>query len=1303
MDLERMAQAFPPATLVGDRFRIENIAGIGGMGAVFRAVDERTGAVVALKILIDRSESAMDRFSRESKVLQQLDHPGIVKYVAHGQTIDGDAWLAMEWLEGEDLAARLERSGMRVSESLALAARLAGALGASHELGIVHRDIKPSNVFLPGGRLHDAKLLDFGIARALGAKTALTRTGTIMGTPGYMAPEQFEGQSAIDARADVFSLGALLFECLTGKPAFAGEHLMAVIARLLLEEAPRVDELRDDIPPPIADLVAGMLSKDRDKRPRDGRAVELALSAVRHSTGAPPPARPAIPILTATEQRMVCVVVALVDTSADTTNELGQTIQSPIPHAVLTALRQAILALEARVDEVAGTLLVSLSGDTNPSDQAGRAARCALVMRAHLPDVPMVIVTGRGESSGRLPIGPVVDRAASFLARTQTSDAELEEQARATIWLDDVTRALLDVRFDVLEGPAGAELLGEREVGESSRSLLGKATPCVGRERELAALEAIVEATLSDENAHAVIVTGPPGIGKSRIRYEIVPRLRRRFAELNIWVGRADQARSGSAYFLLGSTLRHAAGILGNEPPQVRREKLLQLVQVVRPEEQMRIAVFIGEVAGEPFPDDADPMLRAARLDATTMANEIRRAFDDFMESATARRPICLLLEDLHWADQPSIRFIDRALGAQRERPLCIIALARPEVHDVFPRLFAGRTVDEIRLGELGRKAAERLVKYALGEHVEPEVLAKILDRAVGNAFVLEEMIRAVAEHRSETLPETVLGMVEARLASLPAEQRRALRAASIFGETFCASGVCTLAFVNRHDEASGILDKLVEREVLRVNGTNRLAGDREYSFRHALLREGTYAMLTAADRALGHELAAEWLESLGETDPVVLAEHWELAGKGVRAAGYFAKAAQQAMHLGDLDVAVTRTNRGLAGQPNGEVRAELLMLKAEAVAFQGDLVESSKYAELALELAHPGTLIHTLALAGMVSNSQNAGDPSKIIAAIPILLSVEPTPEARGAFAWPLSLTTDALFFAGQTDFAKQFLSKLERLAHLAMDTDPAAMAWYCESRGMYEQVVNDNPFVAMQLYRRSIELFEKIGHWHNAAFARSRLTWTLATLGDFEQALMQAGQTRAPSAAVGLLTAINSIMTTFIKLNRGDAEEAIAEATKALSMTESNLAIKSALHVIISRASVDIGRLDDAEEQCLAFQNTSLGLPSAQTAIAAIHGAIALGRGNAQEAIELTSKTIAAKSEPTPHGSYAAFAYVTQARSYEALGDMNGARECIREARDWLLARAEKVEDQGMRNSFLERIPEHRQILKLAGQWQV
>lgn len=275
-----------PGDRVGGRFVLDRVVGSGGAGTVFRAVDARDGAPVAIKLMA-AGDVDTGRFSREVGILAELCHPGVVRYVAHGIDPDGTHYIAMEWLEGEDLASLLARRRLSTEEVLALGRRVAEALAFAHRRGVVHRDVKPSNLCVPGGDVERVKLIDFGLARPARPERPITRTGAILGTPAYMAPEQVQGAPSPSPASDVFALGCVLFECLSGRPPFEGGNLVARLAKILVQESPSLGTLRPGIPPSLDRLVGRMLAKDPADRPRDGAAVATALSVIGAGTQAP--------------------------------------------------------------------------------------------------------------------------------------------------------------------------------------------------------------------------------------------------------------------------------------------------------------------------------------------------------------------------------------------------------------------------------------------------------------------------------------------------------------------------------------------------------------------------------------------------------------------------------------------------------------------------------------------------------------------------------------------------------------------------------------------------------------------------------------------------------------------------------------------------------------------------------------------------------------------------------------------------------------------------------------------------------
>jgi predicted ATPase len=437
-------------------------------------------------------------------------------------------------------------------------------------------------------------------------------------------------------------------------------------------------------------------------------------------------------------------------------------------------------------------------------------------------------------------------------------------------------------------------------VFEAARNLMGKATEFVGRGREISMLTNLFTGTVAESMASAVLVTGPAGAGKSRLRRELVEWVQRRQQRAEVLFGAGDSLGAGSPFAMLGRALRRLAGIQEGEPLDEQRRKLsLRVGRELGPESLPRIAAFLGEIASIHFPDEGNDALRAARISPQLMGDGMRRAFEDWLAAECAARPVLIVLEDLHWGDMGTVSFIDAALRNLRERPLMVLALGRPDVAGVFPQLWADRELQIIRLAPLPRRAAEKLVRGALGPEVEigDAMVDQIVERAGGNPFYLEELIRAAADGRCESLPDSVIGMVQARLDAEGGESRRVLRAASVFGERFSPAGVAAL--LGGDAEAAQVndwLDQLCARELVVRIPAPEGGGGGELTFAHALIREAAYAMLTDEDRALGHRLAGDWLEQSGSGDAMALGEHFRRGDEPARSIRWYQWAAEQAL-----------------------------------------------------------------------------------------------------------------------------------------------------------------------------------------------------------------------------------------------------------------------------------------------------------------------------------------------------------------------------------------------------------------------
>ncbi|MBX7197723.1 MAG: serine/threonine protein kinase, partial [Sandaracinaceae bacterium] len=296
-----------PGTVLDDKYEIESKLGQGGMAAVFRARHRYTHRVVAIKILLPsmaRDPSVVERFLREARAATALDHPAAVAVLDVGRSAGG-YYLVMEHLEGETLRARLERGTLTVTDALAILEPLLGAVAAAHARGIIHRDIKPDNVFLK--RLEDGtiapKLLDFGISK-LTREEALTLTGAVMGTPEYLAPEQILDSSRVGPRADVYQLGVLFFEMLTGTTPLRRASYEAQLTAILTDEPLRLRQARPELPAELEAIVARTLRRSPEERTADvaslaaelraysdARRAEAASAPTMLVASAPPPAR----------------------------------------------------------------------------------------------------------------------------------------------------------------------------------------------------------------------------------------------------------------------------------------------------------------------------------------------------------------------------------------------------------------------------------------------------------------------------------------------------------------------------------------------------------------------------------------------------------------------------------------------------------------------------------------------------------------------------------------------------------------------------------------------------------------------------------------------------------------------------------------------------------------------------------------------------------------------------------------------------------------------------------------------------
>ncbi len=893
--------------LVG-RFVIEREVGRGGVGIVYRARDEVSGAPVALKVIaipgVDTNEEA--RFGREGRVLAGLSHPGIVRVVAFGQLDEGHPYVAMEWLEGEDIAQRQKRAPLTLGRALEVAAQVADALAYAHSVGIIHRDIKPSNVILVGSSKENewpvtAKLVDFGVASAEDAR--LTRTGAIIGTPAYMAPEQARGDAEVDARSDTYGLGATLFEMIAGRPPHLGPTPIAILARLVTTPAPRLTEIFPEAPHALDDLLAEMLATHPEERP--GRVADVALRLRKIASdieNAPVTTRTQSPDMAPMSMGSIVLSTAKPGGSRLVTSILATHVPKGPPRGRLIA---HLRARGAEATELGGDAIVAHLGVKKAlGDEAARALDLGL--RLAKMGASVGVATGRTRIDRTRPTGEVVDRAAA-LAR----DAQ-----KGQVFADTTTSELARGRFEMQVRNDGTSIVGPK-LAAKQKDVAG-GSPFVGREADLSQIVTAYERSQEDKTPIIVTLTGAPGIGKTRLRREALAQIGSHPSAPRVALVRAESFAKSHALGIMADVARGLAGVAKGaalEDAMAATDALLARIDLAGPSTRDLVARL---VANEPLPEAVDA--RAAR-DALWIA------LTDMALRVAKEAPLVIALEDAQWADLESLAWLDHLLARAAQHSVFVLATARPTLWRDDPSRFSGRDHVRIELRPLARRTVRAIAKAILGEKAsstEGEALVEsIATQAGGSPLFAEELARLAHQGRDAASAPTIEAAIQVHLDALDEDVRESAMKLAVFGMQVWDAGLAALGVRNEAE----VMRTLTQAEVLVEHASSRFKETREWAFKHALTREVAYASLGEEQLKELHAKAGGWLAKMGEDDATV-ARHLELGGEPVTAAIHLEKAARRALAASALSEAVRLAEKSLAfaeDKPTQFARAQLL------------------------------------------------------------------------------------------------------------------------------------------------------------------------------------------------------------------------------------------------------------------------------------------------------------------------------------------------------------------------------------------
>ena len=1000
--------------------------GRGGMATVYRAYQPSVDRFVAIKVIaapIAEDPEALRRFQREARVIARLEHPHLLPIYDFDGAHD-PPYIVMRYLQGGTLKEVLHRDGLSLGEAGYLLRQVAAALDYAHRRGVVHCDVKPSNIMIGGEG--NAYVSDFGIARAIAQTVPGTSPGStegvqMAGTPAYMAPEQVTGQG-VDRRADLYALGVVLFEILTGRLPYQGATLMEVLMQHLSEPVPSARTWKPGLPAEVDEVLRRAMAKEPGAR--YGTASELVEAAVAALKEEVPPtparlraavrasiervtverdrtrdqteatlarygaeeraAREVEPRRTLTEQnRLVTALHADLGEIADriATGDPPGIHDPQGMHDVLETLwrrlEEVIVAHGGRVQSRTDDAALALWGvEVAQEDDPERAIRAAL----EIQDLLRKLLDG-GDRAQPLPVRVGITTGLALLTSGEAMEGRVTASGEAIDTVHDLGQIALSgnilishdtyrhVRgvFDVEAGDP-LPIRGRRRPLETyavrsakprafrlgTRGVEGVETRMVGRRGELERLQEAFYTAAEDSETQMVTVVSEPGLGKSRLLYEF-----RNWLELEggaFWLarGRATPEMAQRPYALLRDLFSFRFEIQDSDSPAEVRAKLEQGVtrwtDLRDAGQGIEMAHFIGHLIGYDHSDS--PYLAGVLADAHGFHRQAQHHLMQFFVRMCRRTPVVIELSDIQWADDPSLDAINHLVRWNSELSLLVVCLARPELYERRATWGSGQLFHtRLELRPLSRRESRRLVEEILQKTAEvPDALRDlIVERAEGNPFYIEELIKVLIEDRvilreepawrvelerlSEMrVPSTLTGLVQARLDGLFPAESAVLQRAAVVGRIFWDSAVRSLEAGEAYPiDTSATLQSLADRRFVHARAESMFAGTREYIFGSNILRDVVLGGVLRQQRQAYHAQVGRWLIQRGgervDENAGLIADHLAQAGQTQQAVPYVLRAGEVAQRGYANGAAIGYYQRALPLLPPGERVPVLLKL----------------------------------------------------------------------------------------------------------------------------------------------------------------------------------------------------------------------------------------------------------------------------------------------------------------------------------------------------------------------------------------
>jgi tetratricopeptide (TPR) repeat protein len=793
-----------------------------------------------------------------------------------------------------------------------------------------------------------------------------------------------------------------------------------------------------------------------------------------------------------------------------------------------------------------------------------------------------------------------------------------------------------------------------------------------------------------------VFVTGPPGIGKSRLVSEWFARGGRAGTAKALFA-RAEPNSSGSALSLVERLVRDAMGIRESDEAETQCRGIARhLARSPEGQSKGHLVEFLAELLGISGAIEASPVLRSARATPEIMREQMRRALQSWLDIETARQPVVVVLEDLHWADPPSVEFWTETARDNPNRSLMILALARPDAEQQFTALSHGVAV-HLRLLGLAPRAAKQLVDFALDRPLSPDVLARVIQTADGNPFILEELIRHVAAGSTDW-PDTVMAMVQSRIERLEPNARRVLRAASVFGERCWDAAVDEV--IGGAADTPSLLKSLSQNELLICAAESRYADTREYRFRHALLRDAAYAMLTVEDRRVAHAIAGDWLDRNQEKDASALADHFERAGLSERALPWLVRAAKMAIDAGDTKTTIELANRGVGLGAGGLQRGRLLLLRCYADALAGSF--DVPVTREAVDLLPIGSAPWWLGVAVLIFGASIGGNPAEAAPIVKIAADAPFTKDRDVPFGQGLQTLIGGLVLLGRSDVAETILERAARAMAADPEPDPIFAAFLESARCALAAVTPLQGRWCLEMAyldgRRCAATLGALGALHGQMVAEYYVSVAAMHLGLYEDAVK--GCRRAIELAERRLGGLKDAWPWLFLAKAHLRLDAIEEALETLVVLEgwNDWTVQQMIPVLVGEAFLRQGKLQSAVEvvrpACSGVSPRLCRLAACVLARAQLCLELPVeALRTAEDALSLPASNRGLESDVD--------LLTLRAEALHASGRREEAKEAATVARSFVDNIAKDISDPELRRSFTERVEPCARALGLCRAW--